>query len=223
MTEDRPYGIPKTDEERAETHAILYGNEELPPRGTGQQEGSIIEKAARLIVRDLDRSLRADDTKEMTAIGTTDDLIFEQVKPGRELILEYLGGYDDTSSPTRIKVGYWNGHSYNWLNTQPAPLVSETVAINGSVRLREGMYPIVRFIGATASDDLYAALNGYWTEVQGGTKVVLEHDKIRVQYDEIDAITKAYEESIITLEEGVAMKLARTNKIRELFGLDPLV
>lgn len=31
----RPYGVPKTEEERRATHEALYGTTELPPRGTG--------------------------------------------------------------------------------------------------------------------------------------------------------------------------------------------
>lgn len=33
--ENRAYGVPKTTEERIATHKLLYGNESLPPRGTG--------------------------------------------------------------------------------------------------------------------------------------------------------------------------------------------
>lgn len=32
---NRSYGTPKTTEERLATHKAIYGNEELPPRGTG--------------------------------------------------------------------------------------------------------------------------------------------------------------------------------------------
>lgn len=120
------------------------------------------ERAAELIIRTLDESMRVDDELNMVASSGTNDLKFEQIKPGRELMLQHLSGYDDTSAPTRIRVGYWNGHRLNWLNTQPAPLTTEVVGYNGSLRLREGMYPIVRFEGATSGDDLYAALNGYW-------------------------------------------------------------
>ena len=125
----------------------------------------ITEKAAELIVKALDESLRVDDEINMAASTGTNDLKFETIKAGREMVLHLLSGYDDTSSPTKVRVGYWNGHSYNWLKTQPAPLVSETVGISVGVRLREGMYPIVRFEGATSGDDLYAALNGYWIKI----------------------------------------------------------
>lgn len=128
---------------------------------TEEQIAKII-KAAELITQSLDESMRADDEINMSATGNTDDLKFEQVKSGREMILHHLSGFDDTSSPTRIRVGYWNGHRYNWLKTQPAPIISETVGIPAQIHLREGMYPIVRFEGATSGDDLYAALNGYW-------------------------------------------------------------
>jgi len=122
----------------------------------------IVEKAAQLIIKALDESMRADDEINLAATTSDEDLKFETVKPGRVLMLEALYGADDISSPTRIRVGYWNGHRYNWFLTQPAPLTTETVLFSGRVRLREGMYAIVRFEGCTDGDDIYAALNGYW-------------------------------------------------------------
>jgi len=125
-----------------------------------------LTRAAELTVQALDDSMRADDELNKSADTGTNDLRFEQVKAGRLLVLEHLSGYDDTSSPTRLRVGYYNGHRLNWLKTQPAPILSETVEHNGRVLLREGMYPIVRFEGATSGDDLYAALNGYWIKTK---------------------------------------------------------
>ncbi len=122
----------------------------------------VLERAADLVIQHLDESMRADDELNMAAGTGTNDLKFKTVAPGRLLILGHLSGYDDTSSPTRIRVGYWNGHRLNWLKTQPAPILSETVEHNGRVLLREGMYPIVRFEGATSGDDIYATLNGHW-------------------------------------------------------------
>ena len=160
--ENRGLGEPRTEEERAERHRERYGQSGLPPRGTGLKGQELLECAAQLIIQTLDMSMRADDELNLSATGNTDDLKFEQVKAGRLMILEHLSGYDDTSAPTRIRVGYWNGHRLTWLNTQPAPIASETVGHSARVLLREGMYPIVRFEGATALDDLYATLNGYW-------------------------------------------------------------
>jgi len=122
----------------------------------------IMERASVLIAQELDESMRADDDVNMSAATGTNDLKFEQVKAGRKFVMTHLSGYDDTSSPTKLRVGYWNDHRLNWLKTIPAPLISETVEYNGRVYLREGMYPIVRFEGATSGDDLYATLNGYW-------------------------------------------------------------
>jgi len=127
---------------------------------------TIQDQAAELIVKSLDESMRADDELNLVADSGTNDLQFEQVKPGRELVLHHLSGYNDTSSPTKLRVGYWNGHRLCWLVTQPAPLVSETVGINANLHLREGMYAIVRFEGCTSGDDLYASLNGYWIKTK---------------------------------------------------------
>jgi len=121
--------------------------------------------AAGLVSRSLDESMRADDEVIADADAGTNDLKFEVVKPKRQMILEHLVGYNETSACTRIRVGYWNGHSLNWLNTQPAPLTTETVGIGVRIRLREGMYAIIRFEGCTADDNIHAALNGYWIKL----------------------------------------------------------
>lgn len=121
----------------------------------------IKDRAAELIVRHLDQSNRVEDEINLTADSGTNDLKFTRVEQARTLNLDHLSGYNDTSSPTRIRVGYWNGHRLNWLKTQPAPLISETVSFDGVVRLGRGMYPIIRFEGCTSGDDLHAALNGY--------------------------------------------------------------
>ena len=122
----------------------------------------LIERAAELVIRAFNESMRADDEQNMTHDGVLSDLKFETVKPQRQMILEHLVGYNETSACTRIRVGYWNGHRYNWLNTQPAPLTTETVGVSVRVRLREGMFAVVRFEGGANFDDIYAALNGYW-------------------------------------------------------------
>lgn len=121
-----------------------------------------VVRAAGLTSQAFDESMRADEEQNLHATVGTNDLVFEQVREGRRMILEHLVGYNNTSACTRIRVGYWNGHGYNWLNTQPAPLVTETVGVSVRVRLREGMKAVVRFEGCTALDDIYAALNGYW-------------------------------------------------------------
>jgi len=124
-----------------------------------------IVKAAELTTRAFDESMRADDELNLAHDGVLTDLAFEKVKPGRQLIMEHLVGYNATSACTYIRVGYWNGHRYNWLNTQPAPLVQETVGVGVRVRLREGMFAVVRFEGGANGDDIYAALNGYWIKI----------------------------------------------------------
>lgn len=128
---------------------------------TEEQINTVI-KAAELTSRAFEESMRADDELNLSHDGVLTDLTFEKVKPGRQMIMEHLVGYNDTSACTIIRVGYWNGHRYNWLNSQPAPLRYETVGVGVRVRLREGMFAVVRFEGGANLDDIYAALNGYW-------------------------------------------------------------
>lgn len=118
-------------------------------------------QAANLAIKTFDFYMREDESVDLAADAGSNDLAFGRVKSGRVLVLEHLSGYNNTSSPTRIKVGYWNGHGYNWLKTVPAPIASETVEHNGRLLLRAGMFPVVRFDGCTALDDIYATMNGY--------------------------------------------------------------
>lgn len=130
-------------------------------------EGQVktIEKAAELIVQELDESFRIEDQTNMIAGAGPNDLTFGQIDPGRLMVVTHLSGYNDTSACTRIRVGYYNRHRLVWIRTVPAPLTTETVEFNGRIRLYEGMYPVVRFEGCTPDDDIYATLNGYWIEL----------------------------------------------------------
>jgi len=124
-----------------------------------------IERAAELIVESLDESYRVEDQTNMIAGAGTNNLEFGTIDPGRLMVITHLSGYNDVSACTRIRVGYYNRHRNVWIRTIPAPLVTETVEFNGRIRLYEGMYPIVRFEGCTAGDDIYATLNGYWAKL----------------------------------------------------------
>lgn len=126
---------------------------------------SMQEKAAELIIRALDESMRIEDQTNLVATALTNDLVFGQIDPGRIMVITHLSGYNDTNACTRIRVGYFNNLRFCWVRTVPAPLVTETVEFNGRIYLREGMYPAVRFEGCTAGDDLYAILNGYWLKL----------------------------------------------------------
>lgn len=104
--------------------------------------------------------IRADDEINLAAAAGNNDLAFTRVKAGKILVLTLLSGYNDTSMPSAIRVGYWNGHRHNWLKTVTYPMASETVEFNGRVYLRQGMYAVVRFEGCSSGDDLYSTLNG---------------------------------------------------------------
>jgi len=131
-----------------------------------EQEARLLA-AIETIARDHDRSMRADDVVKITAAGTLDDLEFETVKAGRELVITHLGGYDENNATTTTRVGYKAGGAYYWWKTAAAPAAAVTTEITGEFRLREGQMPVVRFVGATAADDLTAILNGYWIPVPG--------------------------------------------------------
>jgi len=84
------------------------------------------------------------------------------VKPGRILVVTHMWGYDATSAPTYIRMGFWNRARNVWCKIEPAPLVLETVNFYGELYLYEGMYPVWQGNGITALDDLHGGFMGYW-------------------------------------------------------------
>lgn len=118
--------------------------------------------------RELDKSYRADEEINLAASTGTNDLEFEQVKSGRVLVIEALSARDDTSAPTRIRLGYRVLGTFFWIKTVPAPITTESIELDRQVRLREGMRAVARIEGATSGDDIYAILLGYWIEVKRG-------------------------------------------------------
>lgn len=131
-----------------------------------EDEVKQVVRAAKLIERNLDISMRADDRINMAALVGVNDLVFQTVDDGRMLIIEHLSGENRISACTRIRLGYWNGFAFDWLRTVVAPLVTETVEHNSPLRLREGMWPVVRFEGCVAGDDIFASLNGYYIQTR---------------------------------------------------------
>lgn len=129
------------------------------------EQKDIKDSAAELILEAFSQSMRIEDQRRTIADVGTNDLTFGQVEPGRAMLITHLSGYNDISACTRIRVGYYNRHRLVWIRTVPAPLTTETVEFNGRIKLSEGMYPVVRFEGCTADDDLYATLNGYWVKL----------------------------------------------------------
>ncbi len=123
---------------------------------------SIAEEHDKLAVRELDKSYRADIERNLTAGSGTNDLLFERVPDGKVLVIEHLSGRDDTSAPTRIRIGYKVLNTFHTLRCVVAPLTTESVELLQELRLREGMMPVVRIEGATSGDDLYGQLLGYW-------------------------------------------------------------
>lgn len=133
-----------------------------------EEEKKAALEALTLLTRALDESMRADSAINLAAASGTNDLVFEQVKPGRVLIVEYLSAWDDTSGATRIRLGYRHMATDYWVKTVPAPLTTESVNLDSPLRLREGMAPIARIEGATSGDDIYANLIGYWIVARKG-------------------------------------------------------
>ncbi len=127
-----------------------------------EEQVNIAEKHNRLAARELDKSYRADTVVNLVAGTGTNDMEFERVKDGRVLVIEHLSGRNDTSAPTRIRLGYNVMGTFHTLRCVVAPLTTESVEMLQEVRLREGMMPVVRVEGATSGDDLYALLLGYW-------------------------------------------------------------
>lgn len=105
------------------------------------------------------RMMKGSDELELSASAGTNDLKFKKVKAQWELEIHHLSGYNDTSICSLIRVGYWNGHRYEWIISMAYPFISETVGFHSLMIIGEGMYPIIRFEGCANGDDIFASLN----------------------------------------------------------------
>ena len=123
-----------------------------------------VVRAAEELERTLKVYLRYDEEINLSGKDGTNIKEWDRVERGRLLRITHISAYDETSSPTRIRLGYWNRTRYVWVKTGPAPLTSESVEFNGEIPLTEGMCPAVQWDGVTVDDDLYAFAVGYWTK-----------------------------------------------------------
>lgn len=83
----RPYGTPKTEAERQETHSALYGSRETPPRGSGYGNPSLLNKIATLIGTGLIKFV---------------NLVF---LANRDYPLHDFKKFEDTDEPCTYRVG----------------------------------------------------------------------------------------------------------------------
>lgn len=110
----------------------------------------------------LRRYERYEEPFEMTALVGTNTFEGQRVKSDRILVITHMSGYDATNAPTYGRLGFWNRSRFIWVRIVPAPLVLETVEFNGELYLQEGMWPVIQCNGATAGDDLFGLVEGYW-------------------------------------------------------------
>ena len=118
------------------------------------------------VAKALDAALRRyeryEEPFELTADASDNTFNGQRVGNNRILVVTHMSAYDVNNAPTYIRLGYWNRTRNVWPVIEPAPLVLETVEFNGELYLQEGMWPVIQFNGATANDDLYALVQGYW-------------------------------------------------------------
>ena len=114
----------------------------------------------------LDAALRRYERMELpfslVATVTTHNFVGKAVDTNRLLVITHMSAYNLTSACTYIRLGYWDRSKLVWVKIEPAPLVLETVDFNGELYLQEGMWPVIQCNGATAGDDLYGLVEGYW-------------------------------------------------------------
>lgn len=127
-----------------------------------QEQLEMIVKVAGALETSLRKYLRYEEEIELIADAGDNTREWDRVKGNRILVITHMSAYDVNSACTYIRLGYWNRSRYVWSRIVPAPLVLETVEFNGELYLQEGMWPVVQWNGATANDDLYALVQGYW-------------------------------------------------------------
>jgi len=91
----------------------------------------------------------------------TNYLALGVVPAGEVWVIEAMSGTDDTTVPTGVLFGAYNGSAWLWMKQVAAPVVSVYADYQGVLRLKAGDNCAVVFLGCTLNDNLYANFVGY--------------------------------------------------------------
>jgi len=184
-----PYGIPKTEEERKETHKAMFGTTELPPRGTRlQNEEEITGEQLRkqwqlqdsgfklpvneetmqlashlanlLKVREQDQQLWY-FVKSETVTNTTSQTIYsDRVKQNHAVKLKHVAAKESSNAPTTIEIAVERGGQTIVLERDTPSAADISVNFKGEHLMIEGDRLKVTFYGSTSSDTIDVSASG---------------------------------------------------------------
>jgi len=112
------------------------------------------------------RRLLRKTTKQLTAVGTSDTLLFDQVPHGEQWFVDWVACMDSTTAITS-----WYSFIRTASGDYPIKQSADTTVSHRHAQqiqtwLTEGEQFGVVIVGATAADDLYAWLTGHYREVE---------------------------------------------------------
>jgi hypothetical protein len=154
MTAERGYGVPRTDTERAAEHAALYGNENLPERGTGLARKSHNPGPPEKL------SLRIE--KHIKASGSTYDYVeTDRVPQGQIWVLETIAYENETGARGTFRRYIERSGTVIFVSELQGPGAAELIYTDNKMHLAEGEKLVIRQASCTANDVLSLYITGY--------------------------------------------------------------
>ena len=178
----RPYGVPKTDEERRKEHKKRYGTSNLPPRGYGNPGSSNpvsnVENEVDLVSTQLKDAMGYAANLETIRINrwklvegfsqkvgslntTTQNLDSEPFKTGWIYVVNNITAIEEGTKPTTIRLGFVRTGHFHRLTIQTPANNNDSVDYTGQLILREGDIIRAQYKVATTGDTIYLYWNGY--------------------------------------------------------------
>lgn len=180
--ENRPYGTPKTEEERKETHEDVYGSSELPERGTGiagknpgettvedeidqvpMKRQEAVRYAAHLETIRINRWRKYDayNVKTGSLDTTTQNIDSEPVEHGWIHVITNIVGLETGTKATTVALGYVNAGKFHIMHKETPATNNDSAEYVGQIILTEGDIIRAEFKGATEGDTAELFANGY--------------------------------------------------------------
>ena len=93
--------------------------------------------------------------------ATTQIVTAEISKNGALTMVQVLSGTDETTSPTRLDIGYLRGAHFVPYQSSLAPAIGQTVPFTGEMFLVVDEKPAIRIVGGVVGDHVQIAVGGY--------------------------------------------------------------
>jgi len=164
-----PYGIPKTDEERKETHKEIYGNENIPVQRLGNVEATKEEYEKNIhVLADL-ATIRVNQfvpfnlhVIKTSGSDTTSQYLYTDVfEPGYVYVITSICAEDNTDAAHQIKVGVKDGATHFVYEASTVANIGDSVEYVGQLMCKETDKIFAEFRSIGVSDEIHLYVNGY--------------------------------------------------------------